>query len=1163
MSQAAPDAAAEAAFAELVEELTARLQRGEPFDAEACLRDHPEHAERLRKLLPALRMLDELSGSRDAALSFPPAGPDDPTPTGTLGDFRLIREVGRGGMGVVYEAEQISLGRRVALKVLPFAATLDPRQLQRFQNESRAAASLDHPHIVHVHAVGQERGVHYYAMQFIEGQTLAALIADLRRAGGLPAPRHEQPTTPHVPGRPAPAADTALPAAASTERLPRNRAYFRRVAEWGIQAAEALEHAHGVGIVHRDVKPANLMVDGRGNVWVTDFGLAQVQSDARLTMTGDVVGTLRYMSAEQALAKRGLVDHRTDIYALGATLYELLTLQPAFPGNDREELLRQIAFEEPQAPRRVNRAVPPELDTVVLKALEKNATERYATARELADDLRCWLEDRPIHARRPSLVQRARKWARRHRALVWSAAVCSLLAVTALGGSIGWVAREGAERRAKAAEGFDETLGRALTLMEEGNWPQAKAAAQRAADLLAGEGGDDPRRQRLRQVEAHLTMVTNVELARAQRAALEAEHFDNSGAARAYAEAFRDYNLPVLELEAEEAARRIAASPIRRELLAALGGWFSSAQDPAVKNKLNTVVLLADKTPWQKQVYDALDHNDWSGLARLAQDQETFRQPPAHLVALGNTLARTDLTKAVDFMQRAQQRHPNDFWINHSLAEYLTRMKPPRRDEAIGYFRAALAARPQSPGAHLNLGNALQARGRLAQAEAEFREALRLAPDYSGAHYNLGGVLKDQGLLDEAITEHREAIRLNKEDYEAYTALGDDLIDKGLPDEAITVLGEAIHLNKEYSNAHTSLGNALRRKGRLDEAIAAHREALRLNKDNDVALTNLGNVLLDKRLPDQAIAEYHKAIRLNQENYKAHNNLALALYTQGRLEEAITEYRVAIQLKPDWADAHQILGLALGKIGRLDEAITAFNQAIRLKPDLADAHHNLGIALQQKGRLDEAVASLTKALRLKPGDANTQRTLNTAQELLEADTRLTKVLSGERQPANAAERAQLALLCAQPFKQLPATAARFYAEAFAAEPKLADDLNLMHRYNAACAAALAGCGQGKDGDQTDAKERARLRKQALDWLRADLAAWNRVLTKDQAKAGPTVARKMTDWQNDPDFAGVRNPEALAKLPEGERADWQKLWADVEETLAKVRQGNDRKDKPAK
>jgi len=187
------------------------------------------------------------------------------------------------------------------------------------------------------------------------------------------------------------------------------------VVNLGRQAALALEYAHQMGIVHRDIKPANLMVDAHGTLWVADFGLAQVQSDTGLTMTGDLVGTIRYMSPEQALAQRVAVDHRTDIYSLGVTLYEFLTLERAFDGKGRQEVLRQVAFEEPRPPCRLNKSIPAELQTIVLKAMAKNPAERYATAQELADDLERYLEDKPIRAKRPTLMQRAKKWSRRHK----------------------------------------------------------------------------------------------------------------------------------------------------------------------------------------------------------------------------------------------------------------------------------------------------------------------------------------------------------------------------------------------------------------------------------------------------------------------------------------------------------------------------------------------------------------------------------------------------------------------------------------------------------------------------------------------------------------------------------------------------------------------------
>src|SRR5262249_38116918 len=256
-----------------------------------------------------------------------------------IGDYQLVREIARGGMGIVYEARQRSLDRRVALKVLPFAATLDPRALGRFQQESLAAAKLDHPHIVHIHNVGSDRGIHYYAMQYIEGQSLAQVIHEMA-SRAEPASRGRKPLEAVADQSPAtiagPESETrdlrspstlALRAPGmSTDRAGNSKEFYRGVARLGMQAPEALDYSHEHGVLHRDIKPGNLLLDDAGNIYIADFGLARIETAANLTRTGDVMGTLRYMSPEQATAARGLVDQRSDVYSLGATLYELLTL---------------------------------------------------------------------------------------------------------------------------------------------------------------------------------------------------------------------------------------------------------------------------------------------------------------------------------------------------------------------------------------------------------------------------------------------------------------------------------------------------------------------------------------------------------------------------------------------------------------------------------------------------------------------------------------------------------------------------------------------------------------------------------------------------------------------------------------------------------------------
>jgi eukaryotic-like serine/threonine-protein kinase len=456
-----------------LEEYLMALRTGQPASRAEFLAEHAEIADALGECLSVLEFIQSAADYAVGSGGLASASAEPIAVQAQLGDYRILREVGRGGMGVVYEAEQISLGRRVALKVLPFAAAIDPKQRQRFQIEAQAAAQLHHPHIVPIFGVGCDRGIHYYAMQFVDGRSLAAIIhewggdqeAEARGGAGAtsatgtwgcaddaspastdPKDAGAAPASPDDRGAIDRRGDAGTrdgsasglgtsaggPSRASTAVGPvhRDPAFCRDVARLGIEAADALDHAHGLGVLHRDIKPANLLIDRHGALWITDFGLARFPSEFSITGTGDLIGTLRYMSPEQALARRGVVDQRTDIYALGVTLYELLTLRPAFDGRDHHELLRQIATDEPVPPRRLNPAIPRDLETIVLKAMAKDPSHRYATAQELAADLGRFLADEPILARRPGAVERTLRWARRHRELMSTAAAIVLVSLS-------------------------------------------------------------------------------------------------------------------------------------------------------------------------------------------------------------------------------------------------------------------------------------------------------------------------------------------------------------------------------------------------------------------------------------------------------------------------------------------------------------------------------------------------------------------------------------------------------------------------------------------------------------------------------------------------------------------------------------------------------------
>jgi eukaryotic-like serine/threonine-protein kinase len=378
-------------------------------------------------------------------------------------------------MGIVYEAVQESLGRHVALKVLPTPGVLSGNHLERFRREARAAAKLHHTNIVPVFGVGEHQGVHYYAMQFIQGQSLDRVLHELKRQrAGLAAPEPEDvkfagdltatiavgmmsgevpASVEEVECQQEPSFGSATPssearAAPSTltgksERTGKTeKQYYHSVARVGMQVAEALAHAHQQGILHRDIKPANLLLDAQGNPWITDFGLAKSEGTDELTGHGDIVGTLRYMAPERFSGK---ADGRSDIYSLGLTLYEMLSLRPTFDESDRQRLIRQIMEVEPLRPRKVIPHIPRDLEAILLKTIAKKPEDRYATAQELADDLGRFLQDEPILAKRPTWVRHVQKWTRRHLAAVLTGVIIFVVAVAVLGGVTGWFLQQGAK----------------------------------------------------------------------------------------------------------------------------------------------------------------------------------------------------------------------------------------------------------------------------------------------------------------------------------------------------------------------------------------------------------------------------------------------------------------------------------------------------------------------------------------------------------------------------------------------------------------------------------------------------------------------------------------------------------------------------------------------
>jgi serine/threonine protein kinase/tetratricopeptide (TPR) repeat protein len=932
---AVADVSAESLLAQVTDEFLERQARGEEPDIEDYAARYPSLAEVLRPTLAALRLV--------AGSPAPPDADGEPQIVGALGDFRLLREIGRGGMGIVYEAEQVSLKRRVALKVLPFAGAMDSRQLQRFKNESLAAAQLHHTNIVPVYSVGCERGVHYYAMQFIEGHSLAEVIAKLReneqkasRKAAKDAKEDANATADFAPSRlcvssdlPAESTDAPTPpvAALSTLRSTNASAYFRTIAELGIQAADALDYAHEHGIIHRDIKPANLLVDGESRLWVTDFGLAQVQGDARMTMTGDLVGTLRYMSPEQALAKRVVVDHRTDIYSLGATLYELLTLNSAFGGTDRQELLRQIAFDEPRRPRHFERTIPTELETIVMKAMEKNPADRYATAHELAEDLRRFVHDEPIRARRPTLVQRARKWGRRHQAVVLAGAAGMVIAVVTLAASLIMLSqkeketerqRDLAEKQRDEADRqrrqSDENLHLALETLNEMYMKVAEKHLPR-----------DPKLGELEQTVLNSALRLYEEISKQNAASTDARVLLGQANRRAgdiYVKLGEQAKAKIAYAKSIDALEAIFEEEPASEFVR--GQLASALNNIGVVHK-NAGDFVQSERDFRKalQVYESLIRdfpNDHKYRHGLAQSHANF----------GNMLEKaTRLPEAEDENRKARE-----------LYEVLT------GDDA----KNAVYARGLTTALN-NLGRVLQAENRSNEAEQCFRRSLQVFELVSGD--------------DRAEEEFREfqAVTLNN--------LGFLLLRTGRQTAAIEPLQKCVDVRQklvaEFRNVpgyRINLAECLSNLALLRYKIRALQESLTAALEQLAVAEELG-----KDFPTHEADARRLMVH-------SHDRLGHLYDEMGKPREAMAHLRKWMVLAPEDSRPPAYLGWILAttpdlKVRDYEEAIRLARQATGLAVSDLGAWQALGAAYYGAEKWTDAIAALEKMLSFKPKDSAT------------------------------------------------------------------------------------------------------------------------------------------------------------------------------------------------
>jgi len=1106
-----------------------------------------------------------------------PGSPEVPAWLDSAGRLQLHGEIGRGGMGAVMKVRDTGLGRDIAVKVLLEAHAGRTELVARFVEEAQVAGQLQHPGVVPVYDLGllPDRRP-YFTMKLVKGRTLARLLAeradvaqDRPRFLGIFLQVCQAVAYAHARG------------VIHRDLKPSNVMVGNfgevQLMDWGL--AKVLEEGG---------------VPGTGSPPPQDISFIQTARGGADTQAGTVLGTPPYMAPEQALGEVERLDQRADVFELGAILCEVLTGRPPYAGEDMEAVRRRAARADlaDACARLDGCGADPELVALAKRCLAAEPSDRPRDGGALAAELTAYLEGVEVRLRQAQLEQaeaegraaesRATAAAEQRSRRLTVGLAASVLALVLAGGGV-WVLNERARdarkaRQARTGQELNEALGRFAVLRDAARaawardgakWGEAEAALEQAESVLAAAEADAALREQVEGArrdfdrDAAEAARDRAMLARLEELQLELYFSTTSAASTAppatglqklqldlyfsttpshrsvwgkantgYAAAFRDYGINVPALAAEEAASRVAARRVRKELAAALDWWAEARHKanpgdevaPATLH-LRSVARLADPEPWRERLHAAQRKGDLAALRTMAETADVRKVPRSVLLVLADVLgyygrhgSKADVERGVALLRRACETYPQDYLLASQLAFFMVLFDPPRWDEHVRYHSVAVALRPDIALLHWRLGNALGARSAYDEALAHIRRGLELSPGSALGHATLAVLYQKQYKLDEAVAEYERAVELEPSEPNYLNGLGAFYLMQKRHDRAMELFRKAIALDPYHPEANANLGVRLvDDQNKLKEAAACFRAAITGNPRLAPVYDNLAYVLEKQGWPEQAAAVYRDGLRRVPHDLRLLIGYGDLLRRMKKDGDAMLQYEELIWRHPhtDWGYFNKALIL----IHRNDRraAVPLLRRCLQINDTQPATHFHLGMSLYLLGDRDGGIFYL-----------------RTAHDL---DPKYVQTLSLK---ANATELLALAAMH-QRYKRHYA-AARFFTDVFVLEPKRADDLEALHRYHAACAAALAAAGKGEDAGKLDDKEWIRLRKQALDWLRADLEAYTRLAEK--ADAREAVRQRLTYWLKDTDLASVRDEKALAALPEAQRNEWQKLWADV-------------------
>ncbi len=846
-------------------------------------------------------------------------------PLGTLGDYTLHRQIGRGGMGVVYEAWENSMDRRVALKVLPPGVAADERALQRFVREAKTAGQLNHQNVVSVYGMGLKEQTPYYSMEYVEGETLVQIISRIKEGE--------------------PESETAFGKRDDIR-------YFANLAETFAAAADGLQHAHSKGVIHRDIKPSNLILDSNGHLRILDFGLARLEGQESLTISGDFLGTVLYMSPEQAMAKRIRIDHRTDIYSLGATIYEMLALNPPFQGKHHQDTLSKIIFQDPRPAKQLNPRIPRDLETIVLKCLRKDPGDRYGTAEALGQDLRRFVRGDPIEARPQASWERLARKARRHGVGLAATAVIAILICT-----MGWLLiNKYATDRQRARLQYDQ-------------WVRRAAAKLHRGQIAWGVQADEPLRFLTWFAPYETTVLGKVWRRSIEDAVDELEESANLLPRRPDAYFYRARGLLLLDRQEEAQKELQRALSSDSEFVPAR---VLLAQPKESTPDIESISMKDDWSVFWMEAHEAMREKAWAKAAdaygKLLYWHKT-RGPLYIGASMEIRIKRGIALLELEEFERAEE-------------EFIA-----ARESWGGFFEPWLL-----------LGKAYYLDGEEDMATRTFEDLFEIAEDKDDAAFWIALIYNSLGdaesamywaahLPTEAMTERlrgefeiwnfnfpeaqsalERAVELDPHDISIRALLGlaiyynladrtYEAIDKvhGIAETILESNSSPAFLSMAYSLKSLAFHSQNRHTDALDAAQKAAELAEVGSFVNLLALWSSGVALSGAERYQKAEAVLREALAMTPNNLVFLFGLSSVQYKQANYEEAIDLLKRIHKEKPKWSYPYSLWGWCLLEQGKFGEAVSKFQEGRACLPENPFIYAGLATALWRLKKVDEAL----------------------------------------------------------------------------------------------------------------------------------------------------------------------------------------------------------------